>query len=208
MRKFLCLLSILFCAPAWAGVVYNWYTIDTAGSNTTFTGQIELTDEAWQAKSVAHTHAASCPPEHCSPPDFSDQSSPVLRFAFDGDRAASQFAGEGSIALDYQSGTGWEQSPPWWGIYSLTLAAVLQGSIDVSSGDVSMRMASTGPVWTILDYGSDMDHICDAPGARCAGVTGIWVLDLSTIPRRVPEPATVALLALGFALAGAVRRRR
>jgi hypothetical protein len=208
MRKFLCILSILFCAPAWAGVVYNWHTIDTAGSNTTFTGQIELTDEAWRAKSTAHTHAASCPPESCFPADFSDQSSPVLRFAFDGDRAASPFVGEGSIALDYQSGTGWEQSPPWWGIYSLALDAVLQGSIDVSSGDVSMRMASTGAVWTVLDYGSDMDNICDAPGARCAGVTGIWVLDLSTIPRRVPEPATVALLALGFALAGAVRRRR
>lgn len=211
MRKLVCALSILFSSPVWAGVVYNWQTIDAAGyaadwqgTPATFTGTIEIDDDAWRSGSVSHANEPIC--FDCgSATDLSDPSNPVLRFAFNGHEAS------GSRGLDIRYRTGEGAIFNLIGEFNLSLAALATGSIYADSGETTVIMASSGSVWTINVFASDAGPFCyEGPPyysvPSCTGVTGLWVLDLSTIP--VPAPATLALVALGMVVGSLKRRHR
>lgn len=99
------------------------------------------------------------------------------------------------------------------GTFDFTFGAILGGLLEISDGTTDVRMQSVGPLWTIEHTGSDGPGICFDNDGRCWGSTGLWVLDLSTIPTvSVPEPSTSYLMFVAVTLLlgsqVASRRRR
>jgi hypothetical protein len=93
--------------------------------------------------------------------------------------------------------------------FDLVLGSVLSGSLSANNTTTDVKMGSQGPLWTIGDYASDGGpHACQF--SRCTGGTGLWVLDLSTVPSAspVPEPETLAMFLLGFCLVSFVATRK
>jgi hypothetical protein len=95
--------------------------------------------------------------------------------------------------------------------FQLTLGSVLTGFIEANDTNSNVRMASSGPVWTVETYRTDGPgpYACIS-GHYCGGGTGLWVLDRSTVPvaTPVPEPETYAMWLAGMFIAGVALRRR
>lgn len=207
MRHILWAIAMLFVGSAQAGVVYNWETIDSAGYispatglSPVFSGRIEIDDAVWLSGSASHVNTPVCPPWMCSgPADFSDPANPVLQFSFDGLERPGW-----AIDLRYRTGQGVVVQSI--GEFSLVFGALMSGSVEASNGETGLTMSSVGSLWTISYFDSDAGRFCAVPADHCAGVTGLWVLDLATIP--VPAPGTLALILPWAALGlGALRRK-
>lgn len=76
----------------------------------------------------------------------------------------------------------------------------LIGTILYGSQSDSVEMTG-GPVWTVSEYLSDAIGCGEA--GHCNGLTGRWVLDVSSIP----EPGSLTLLVVGLTALGLDRRR-
>lgn len=188
MRVILCALALALCGPAWGAVVYEWQTIDDAGYGTALFGRIEI-DPAWPGGE--YTNTPICPIAVCSGVDAHDPNNPILRIAFGG--APHPYFSGYAIDLHYRTGQGIVFVTI--GEFSLGLGPLLSGSIYADSGETTVRMESTGTLWTVSYLDSDAGPFCPGePNAfdpsRCVGVTGHWVLQQA----RVPIPGTLALL--------------
>ncbi len=196
MRKLLCLLLILFSTSTWAGVVYKWETLDANGytnlDGTPFhlTGMLVIDENAWLR---GRASAVGSRRDHWGstvidvPPDMFSE---VTGFWF-GNIFPMPVLG---FDVDIR----------------LSLSALATGSIRMHDAFTTLDMASNGSLWTISLFRTDGGEQCgwEPHYNYCIGVTGLWVLDLSTIPTRVPEPATVTLILMGVAFAIIARRYR
>ncbi|NJO12432.1 MAG: hypothetical protein HC872_02045 [Gammaproteobacteria bacterium] len=78
--------------------------------------------------------------------------------------------------------------------FDLTLGERLSGSIFINDGSSDFLATSVDSLFTLVNLRSDFG-LCSGP--RCAGGTGFFQLDASTLPVNVPEPAVWSLLLAG-----------
>lgn len=195
MRRLFCFFLVLFSMPAWAAVVYNWqpyssngYT-DYDGSPIKFSGQLLIDEVAWLKGQVSYEYHGVPIYGGTAP----DPASPIIGINF------------GYLGVNFRMG-----SP---GIHrasiDLKLGALAVGSIDIHDFNTELVMSGSS-IWGIRHFNSDARPPCggtwDSDPKYCNGMTGLWVLDLSTIPNRVPEPGTVALISIGAAFTIIARR--
>lgn len=89
--------------------------------------------------------------------------------------------------------------------FDLKFGEFLQGSMYLNDIYSSVSMSSQGSLFTIDHLGSDSPGLCFW-SIQCAGGTGVWRLDHSTLA--VNEPSAVLLFTVGLlSLLGARRRR-
>ncbi len=201
MRLIALFLSMLVSSSAWAGVVYNWQTVSANGYPPTFSGQMVIADAAWNSGVINYSHPRCY--DNCHPEGNANPNSPIETFRFDSfsDAFPNRYA---PIDVDYVIGTG-SRNNPLVGDFNLFLAAIASGSLYVDNAESTLIMSSSGGLWSISSFESDAGPPC-RPSLSCAGVTGLWVLDLGTIP--VSEPSSLALVSQSFALMFSVYRKR
>lgn len=204
MRRLLCIFLVLFSMPTWAAVVYNWETVnsngytDYAGNPIKFNGRLLVDDAAWLKGQVSY-QINELPGYQFAP---ADPDSSIIRIDF--------WAGYiHQLFVDFRWG-----AP---GIYKahidLKLGALATGWITVHDSVTDFAMGSGSSfLWGISHFNSDAGPPCGGTWSSdpkyCEGVTGLWVLDISTIPNRVPEPGTITLTTIGAAFAIVTRRYR
>lgn len=214
-------LAFLITLPASAGVIYRWQDV-TPNSNTgLFEGLIEFSYDVWSPG--AHLNAEGSyggSPGQIRPihgiERFSWSNPSELGLASRIDMALRpcsalemplpNLCGDGDEFLTSRTSlSGFDTTG-----FDFTFGALLfDGSLYANNDQADVRMSGSGAVWTIEHVASDVGGACYASDSRCSGGTGIWVLDLSTLPTRVPEPSAVGLMLLGLsALLGARLLRR
>lgn len=203
MRAFLCAVMFALCAPAWAGVVYNWETIsisddwDYMSLQPPVTGRLEVDSSAWSmggglyySYSPMELFYSRCE-DACNSSLSADPNSPILSLVFG--------AGQDSIfPLNLRPREGVGSFPAYTSTFALSFGSLLGGSIKAWDGNATLYASSSDGIWSIYGYGNDAGSSCYPngrgyveSGATCA--TGRWVLDVSTIAE-VPTPGTLALL--------------
>lgn len=186
------LLAAAVHAPAQAGVIYRWLDVAPNAVAGTSTGVLEFEPAFWALGSPFTASFGGGGPTPAIPG--------LIRFYF-----ASSHSG---FDVSFRS-----TSPPLFGAYALNLVLTpaLTGSAlffdtgtDTFGSSAVSASAPTTPIWRIDNLSSDRSPTCFVnAGSVCAGGTGQWLLDTSTVP--VPEPPPWALLAAG---AGALTWQR
>jgi hypothetical protein len=213
------LLAILCAMPATAGVIYRWQDITPNPHTGAFEGLIEFSYDVWSPTGHLVTSGAGFRGfsslegiQGIERFVWSNPSGVGLELQIElATRSCANFelpdacnSPGGEPLLIPISGAGFYTAE-----FDVTLGAILQGFLDVNDSTTNLLMGG-GSLWTIHDTGSDGPGICFFNDGRCSGSTGLWVLDLSTLPPAgVPEPSTLALAAVAVAvLLVNLRRRR
>jgi hypothetical protein len=197
------LLALVAALPASAGVIYRWQDVAPNPNTGPFEGLIEFSDDAWSAN--GHLSSSTSDGDGFVPIKG------VERF---------HWANPGAVGIRHTIDLAMGQCNSWelMGLcesddivllpnsdamsveFDLTFGALLGGNMWVGLGHSALGMSASGPLWTIDWLATDWDGICRLPqDGLCFGSTGVWVLDLSTLPlKNVPEPSTIALLMLAL----------
>jgi hypothetical protein len=217
------LLAILCATPVLAGVIYRWQDVTPNPNTGPFEGLIEFSDDAWAPGGHLTAAISASPGNELEPIDgiehfyWANPSGVGIGPHIElGMMPCSYFlltpgCGVGGADTAFLPMTG---GGGLGAIFDFTFGAVLEGGLlSVNESSTDVRMRSSGPLWTIERVGSDGPGICFFNDGRCWGSTGLWVLDLSTLPpKRVPEPFTVPLMLLAasalFVVTDAKRSRR
>lgn len=205
------LIGIVCALPASAGVIYRWQDVAANVNTGPFYGYIEFSYDAWASGGHLYTSVSDIPdagslfhplvgiesffwsnPSGIGIEPYIELGLRPCSFYHQPDSCGS--SGGSSTALPFTGGGGFGAT------FDITFGAILEGFLSVNDTSTDVRMGSSGPLWTIEHTASDGDGICHSNDGRCWGSTGLWVLDLSTIPPvRVPEPSAAALMLLGIA---------
>jgi hypothetical protein len=211
MRALILSACFALSAAAQADVIYNWQTIDSAGSNMELSGQLIVTDEAWRSGSVTYRHDAGCYP---APACFIDPDSPVLLLEF-----AAEFDGTGiRVWNEYREGNGAFGDGQRSGVSvafvgdGLVGGDVFFGRASIFNGgsvqymELKYNGATTWELLAIMNFDNVIGCRYTEPPdeLQCPRVIGRWVLDASTVP--VSAPGTLGLAGASLFLL-AVRRR-
>jgi hypothetical protein len=181
---------------AQAGVVYNWTT--TSSTTGALTAQIEFTEQAWRSGSVAYNYNCSvftgCP---------SVAASPVVQFSF---RVAANARPPGFGAFDTRNPANPIQGSTLFN-FSFVQNEAVSWNIDWSTfrgAQNSVLIAGLGGTGTFTEFGENCRFSGNEP---CSRGTGFWKIDESTIPGRVPEGPSLALLLGGLGVLLAASRK-
>lgn len=202
------LLALLGPIVASAGVIYRWQDLNLDPDVGALTGHIEFSYDAWSAGGTVDDIGGSS-----APGNFQDPLIGVERFIWDNPSQVGFRRGL-DLSLELCSKTDWcpgqfpddlEIFADWSGGFlsssrvDVTFGALLTGRLFFGNFEMGVGMHSDGALWTIDQMGTDWDGNCHSD---CRGGTGLWVLDLSTLPPiRVPEPSMPVLIAFaGLAL--------
>ena len=202
MRKIIAGLALLgSCAAASADIVYHWETIDTKGATSTLLGELRLVDTATGGASIDF-QPTTCTynPATCAlGQERGDPTSPVISFMFRLDD------GHSWLNESFRDGLGFPDGQRV--VIDVADLADVIGSGHISSGGsyAVIDMSGSGGLWTIDHMNSELNFPDMTPCwlDACVGITGRWVLDATA----VPTPATLPLVLLGLAGAGAALSR-
>jgi hypothetical protein len=204
---------LTWAGTAESGVIYRWQNLQPNTSAGPANGILEIKDGLWKRGAGL---AWSADVDEFGP-SITLADSPIERFAFSvpdlPDPWKLPFGACGKVLSSGCSGPGDTTavvSPGFLGAFDLMLLPRLEGSMmgqfDAGGGGSFFRMSSDGSgIWTLQTVVGDGGNECGFSPNACAGGTGMWVLDRTVIP----EPTSLALLALGgLALAAGRKRRR
>jgi len=187
-------LGSLAAVPAAAGVVYNWVEIHSNAYLGPVEGRLVFEDSIWNAGGHYHEQYGG---------GNGYQNIPGLEsFYF------AQSTDPGDFSVNYRS-----DRPSPYGTVTYTMdfyfGAVLTGAkIWFDNTHTTMHLqGNISPLWTVDIFQGDVGPCYSFQAqASCKGGTGIWVLDLKTVP--VPEPQSLALVALALAALVIARRSK
>jgi hypothetical protein len=185
LRLLVACLCLAASACASAGVVYTWRSTLSTAEMVSTSGFIELSDAAVQAGHVSY-HARSCSGWPC---DLSDPGSPIQRFAFMVNGSSSS-----AINIDLLAGTGYDlENPAFDAEFDVAGPRLQQLSLFVNTISSTLRISGNEIAWFSSDAGTCF--------FGCSGARGDFV------QAGVPEPGSLALLALAFLVLAGGRAR-
>lgn len=193
------LLSLMsFGAPA--GVVYRWQDLTINPNLGAATGTLEINDAYWQPNATVSLSA-----------DYDSLGTAAFgvdSFYFAGARGPGGGLTPVLLSLHSCPTFGTCATEGNWD-FNLTFGSVLSGSFYANNTNSHVRMSSSGPLWTIDDFDTDGNSL-NCWNNFCGGGTGLWVLDLNTVPfaSPAPEPETWAMMFVGLAFVVAAAKRR
>jgi hypothetical protein len=190
----------MVAGAAQATVVYNWHPVSDDPDISVVGGSLEISDAAYRAGHVdyAYDHDYGSP---------GAAGSPIAQLAIVGGQQGSA----GTLGVSVKPG----DANDWTASLSFVFGAYLSGTLDVNNSESNYTMQSANPLapgaplWTLSQFNSDFplgNGACFS--GTCAGATGYWVLDASTIPVPEPSPRFWFALAAAALLGYAARRRR
>jgi|GEM_PF-1648960 len=195
--------GLAFASCSHANVVYNWTQSAPADYVETVTGQIVVTDAAYRSGGLNVSYDYRTP----RPNGFTIGNSPIIK-AFLGFNLSERPPTEGGSQInEYVSAE--PRKPRFTTIQkkldtdlTFTKDGLLSGTLDIFGARANFDSAGSGLSWLISDVNSDyfIDRCNGSYDKPCSGGTGYWMVDASTIPTDVPEPAGWALF--GLALTG------
>lgn len=209
------LLALLSSMTASAGVIYRWQDVTIDPDVGAQTGYIEFSYDAWRPGGTLSDDGVTGAPD-----SFLDPLIGVERLVWDNpsqvgfnrglDLSLESCSENASCAAGFPD---FEIFADWGGDFlsgsrvDVTFGALLTGrSLSFTNVEMGFVMHSTGALWTIDEMGTDFGGNCHT---GCSGGTGLWVLDLSTLPPvRVPEPSSAVLMLIGLAAGVAYRKRQ
>jgi PEP-CTERM motif len=220
----LAVLAHLSNNSATAGVIYRWTDVDPKPADAHWTGYIEFAYDTWSdgghllvGGSIPFPGARIRPftgierfiwegTESTLPEGFNLTQRPCS------EHTTAQVCEASGLTADSPLLADWNSDRLVSGRVDVDFGPVLTGDLYFGLMTSTLRMHSSGPLWSIDVLASDRSN--DRPGGcngppRCVGGTGLWVLDLSSLPPvSVPEPGTLGLFGLGVLGVGLTRRRR
>lgn len=188
-RPILFLLGLTAALPAMADVIYRWHAVWDSPDMPSFDAVLQITDEAfWRGSAfIDYTGCAG---------------GPCLAPAAD--------AGIVYMGYSFALGSHGHRPPLDFGVYDrfdLRFDALgrVSGAISYNTTEVELGMSGL-TLWTVDLLRGDpyIGTACGGP-TFCSGATGYFQAE--RLPVRVPEPASLALMAAGTGMLAAVRRR-
>jgi len=195
--------GLVFASCSHANVVYNWTQTSSADYVETYAGQIIVTDAAYRSGGVNVFYNTQTP----RPDGFTINNSPIIKASLSFHLRDEPTPGSFSGANENVSA---EPREPRFTAIQKTLKTdltftedgLLSGNLDIFGESANFDSAGSGLSWLVSDVNSDyfFDRCNGSSDTPCSGGTGYWMVDASTIPTDVPEPAGWALF--GLALTG------
>lgn len=193
-----------------ANVIYNWHDLSSDSEVGLISASIEFDESIWslggsffyESRREIKEYFGVASINFATPlnsgggymPGFSDpiilEAKPCITGAY------CDISGDMEVGKVYVSYGIWD--------FDLTFGELLEGSMYLNDIYSDVRMSSQGPLFTINHLGSDSPGLCFW-SVQCAGGTGYWKLDHSTVA--VSEPSSAWLLALGLIPIAATQRR-
>ena len=184
------LLTVATAQGAFAGVVYRWVDVNVNPITGPIQGELVVDPAVWEiGGGVTETYSGGVGPKPIPG---------IQSFRFKGVNLGW------SIDYDTNNLGAFDTFS-----FDIVFGAVLTGSrmfFNEQFDTVDLNPAA-GPLWQVNYFGTDSGGPCQSNPDVCRGGTGIWALDLSTIP--VPEPTSLSLCgsALALSLLAAARAR-
>ncbi len=179
--------TLFFTDTACAGVIYNWHQLSSSSTISSSSGQIEITDAAYQSGHLNFGYSYAWD-------GFTFPNSPLIYFTFGNNTSSpvrlsrDRFVGNAFMDLLFAEG------------------GLITGKLSANDTQTDVYMSAAHGVWNIDVMNSD-DPETGCQSSPCYGGTGDWVLDPSSVA--VAEPGTPALFGLGLlGIAAALRKRR
>jgi len=205
-------IGFLSAHSATAGVIYRWTDVDPNPVDASWTGYIEFSYDAWSdGGHVFLDGSVPFPGARIRP--FTG----VERFVWEGtestlelgfnlaqrpcsEHTTAEVCEASGLTADSPLLADWNRDRLLVGTVDVDFGAALTGDLYFGLMASTLRMHSAGPLWTIDLLASDGLGACNGP-KRCEGGTGLWLLDLSTLPPvSVPEPPLMPLFACAAAM--------
>lgn len=197
----LLLVMSLFAAETRAGVVYRWQDLTTNPAIGALSGYLEVDESVWRPGGTLSFHVDTF---HASLEALG-----LLAFSFGGDpsiASAVRFDPRPCDPVQIPNCPAGSVSALGDWDFDLTFGSLLTGAIYANSTVSNVaESSSVGPAWTVQALNADgPGSLCS--GSVCAGGTGLWVLDLGTVPSGLPEPSTAMLVLIS--LLGSIAARK
>jgi hypothetical protein len=183
------LLGLSAALPAMADVIYRWHTVAASPELPAFDAVLHITDDAyWRGN--AFIDFAGCAGMACA--------------------LTAADAGIVYMGYSFALGSHGHQPPLAMGVYDkfdlqFDRLGGVAGSIRFNTTEVELDMSGHS-LWSVDMLRGDpyIGTPCGGP-TYCSGTTGYFLAD--RLPARVPEPASLGLMAAGMAALAGMRRK-